>query len=411
MISRRRTRTAVLVAALGPLLATVACTSATASPAEPAAAAPEKEKPRLAIPDLTGPYAVGRDTRQLVDHSREDPWVPSAGPRRLMMSLYYPAREKGRGKATPYMSEREARLLLEGIKKDDAIDPATVAATRTHARTGAAPARGKHPLVLLSPGFTLHRATLTLLAEDLASRGYVVASLDHAHESYGTEFPGGVVTCTACERVEGQPDDEAEKKMIAKGARGRAADMSFVLDKLLGSGSGSGSGRAGGLGRYASLIDPERIGAAGHSLGGNASAYAMGRDPRIRASANLDGTFYAPVPRAALGRPVLMLGTEAGHSPGSDDRTWPRDWKRLKGWKRWLTVKDSGHFTFNDLPVLAGQLGHSDPAAPLSGKRSGQITTGYVGAFFDQHLKGRHQRLLDGPTKTNPEVRFRVPSA
>ena len=381
-----------------PLLATVACTSATATPAPSASGGKSAKAPRLALPALSGPYAVGQDTRQLVDHSRKDPWKPSAGPRRVMVSLHYPAREKSStGRTAPYMSRDEARLLLKGIKKSDVIDARTVAATRTHARTGAAPARGKHPLVLLSPGFTLNRATLTLLAEDLASRGYVVASLDHAYESYGTRFPGGTLTCEACEQVEAQPGDGGEKSLIARAARGRAADMSFVLDELLGSR------------RYAPLIDRRRIGAAGHSLGGNASAYVMGRDPRIRAGANLDGTFFAPVPRAALGRPVLMLGTDSGHRPDSDDASWPRDWKRLKGWKRWLTVKDSGHFTFNDLPVLAGQLGATDPEAPLSGRRSGEITTDYVGAFFDRHLKDRRPKLLDGPSKANPEVTFQSP--
>jgi hypothetical protein len=57
--------------------------------------------------------------------------------------------------------------------------------------------------VVLSPGFTLNRATLTTLAEDLASKGYVVALVDHAYESFGTTFPGGrTLTCVACETVE-----------------------------------------------------------------------------------------------------------------------------------------------------------------------------------------------------------------
>ncbi|MFI6603550.1 hypothetical protein ACIBHX_45595 [Nonomuraea sp. NPDC050536] len=46
---------------------------------------------------------------------------------------------------------------------------------------------------------------------------------------------------------------------------------------------------------------------------------------------------------------------------------------------------------------------------PLSGKRSGEITTAYVGAFFDQHLHGEHQPLLDAPSPTNPEVAFQNP--
>ncbi|WP_208606390.1 hypothetical protein [Streptomyces silaceus] len=131
--------------------------------------------------------------------------------------------------------------------------------------------------------------------------------------------------------------------------------------------------------------------------------------PRIRAAANLDGTFFAPVPSTGTGRPVLMLGTDKKHHPRADDTTWLREWRRLDGWKRWFTVADSGHFTFTDLPVLGGQLGMTDPSAPLSGTRSGQITNGYVTAFFDRHLLGRHRPLLDGPSKDDPEVTFHSP--
>ncbi|MGW7821814.1 hypothetical protein ACWGLF_27680 [Streptomyces puniciscabiei] len=45
-----------------------------------------------ALPSPTGPHAVGRDILHLVDQHRPDPWVPSAGPRQLMVSMYYPAR-------------------------------------------------------------------------------------------------------------------------------------------------------------------------------------------------------------------------------------------------------------------------------------------------------------------------------
>ncbi|MBB3733928.1 hypothetical protein [Nonomuraea dietziae] len=63
-----------------------------------------------------------------------------------------------------------------------------------------------------------------------------------------------------------------------------------------------------------------------------------------------------------------------------------------------MTVADSGHFTFINLPILGGQAGITDPTAPpLSGKRSGEITAAYVGAFFDQHLHGQHEPLLEGP--------------
>ncbi|MFG1680626.1 alpha/beta hydrolase family protein [Nonomuraea sp. NPDC049269] len=400
MIRTRRSAAAVLLTLTLPLSA---ATAASMSFPAVAASSAGRSEVRLAIPRPTGQYGVGRDTLHLVDGERRDPWVPAAGARELMVSVYYPAGTSGG--AAPYMTMDEARLLLKGQKLDTLVKAELLAGTRTNARVGARPVGGRHPLVVLSPGFTLNRATLTTLAEELASQGYVVALVDHAYESYGTTFPGGrTLTCVACETVEKAPSDGEEKELLGKAAVGRAADISFVIDQLTRTG-----GHAPVWKRW-KMIDPQRIGAAGHSLGGNAAASVMATDRRVRAGVNMDGTFFAPVPDAGLGkRPFLMLGTKAQHSPDSTDTSWPRDWRRLDGWKRWLTVADSGHFTFIDLPILGGQAGITDPTAPLSGKRSGEITTAYVGAFFDQHLRGEHQQLLDGPSTTNPEVLFQNP--
>ena len=45
------------------------------------------------------------------------------------------------------------------------------------------------------------------------------------------------------------------------------------------------------------------------------------------------------------------------------------------------------------------------------GARSLDITRGYVRAFFDQHLRGRPQALLDQPSPRYPEVTFCSPEA
>ncbi|GAA3091993.1 alpha/beta hydrolase [Nonomuraea salmonea] len=376
------------------LLALTLPLTASALPAQAAGTA----EVTFAIPRPTGAYQVGRDVLHLQDTGRRDPWMPSARSRELMVSMYYPARSGGG--AAPYMTTAEAAALLKSQKLDQVFKPEQVTGVRTNARTGARPAAGRHPLVVLSPGFSLNRATLTMLAEELASRGNVVALVDHAYESFGTTFPGGrTLTCAACDAVEQAPSDAASRRMMAKVATGRAADLSFVIGRVT---------RASGWKR-AAMIDGKRIGAAGHSIGGNAAAL-MAADRRVRAGVNMDGTFFAPVPKSGLAkRPFLMLGTKAGHSPGSTDTSWPRDWRRLDGWKRWLTVADSGHFTFIDVPVLGAQAGITDPEAPLPGKRSGEITTSYVGAFFDRHLQGAKRPLLDGPTAANPEVTFQNP--
>ncbi|WP_419992469.1 alpha/beta hydrolase family protein [Streptomyces boninensis] len=409
MIFQRTTsRAATAVAVLALVTSTVAAcgdgpSAGSEGPAgsagKPAAAA--KQETGLSLPRPTGPHTIGQDTLHLTDKSRRDPWVPAAGKRELMVSVFYPALEGGDGGRASYMARKESTRLLKALKLDKKFGAELLASVRTNALPGARPAQGRYPLVVLSPGFTLHRATQTGLAEELASRGYVVALVDHAYESYGTEFPGKgdatrLRTCVACAKVEGAPSgNSGENEVLAKAARNRAADLSFVVDELTDRHSD-----------YAARIDARRIGAAGHSLGGNAAAVAAGTDRRIRAAVNLDGTFFAPVPAAGTGRPLLMLGTREGHNPRAKDVTWPREFDRMHGWKRWLTVADSGHFTFTDLPVLGGQAGRTDPSAPLSGKRSGEITTGYVAAFFDRHLRDRQPALLDGPSKANPEVDF-----
>ncbi|TRV75580.1 alpha/beta hydrolase [Streptomyces sp. 130] len=392
----RAVAAALLVLALGA----TAATPAVAAPPRPApgTSVTDAPAPQLRLPAPSGPYAVGESTLHLRDTGRTDPYVPQAGARELLVSVFHPGRA-GTGERAPYMSTREAELLLESRGLGGLVAPEAVGATETYARTGAVPARGRFPLVVLSPGFGQSRFTLTALATDLASRGYVVAAVDHAHESVATVFPGGrVLPCAACDYVE-----RAGDAGLAEVARNRARDVSFLLDRLTGGHP---------VRRYASMIDRRHVGMAGHSIGGDSAASAMAADRRVRAGVNMDGTFFDPVPAAGLGgRPFMMLGTEADHaSGGTFDTTWDRDWARLDGWKRWLTVAGAGHFTFTDLPLLAAQLGIADPSAPLPADRSGDITRDYVAAFFDLHLKGLPQPLLAGPTPGNPEVTFQAPA-
>ncbi|MEU4690851.1 lipase [Actinoplanes sp. NPDC023714] len=371
-------------------IATIALAAAVAVVAPPVVApAPAAASPAgFVLPAPTGKHEVGRDVLHLVDRERRDQWVPERD-RELMVSMYYPAASR-KGRAAGYLTATEARLFLEMQGAAGAVDADRLSATRGTARTGAEPRRGRFPLVVLSPGFTLHRHTLTALAEQLASRGYVVAAIDHAYESAGSLFPGGrTLTCTACEVLDGATLEESARLPL-----GRAGDVGLVLDRL------------GGW-RHARMIDFTRIGMAGHSIGGNAAAATMAADRRVRAGINMDGTFVSPVAEG-LDRPFLMLGTPP-HAPGGRDYTWDRDYQKLGGWKRWLTVTGTGHLDFSDVAVIADQAGLADPESPLPGDRTTAIVRTYVVAFFDRHLRGVAQPLLDGPSAAYPEVMFHRP--
>lgn len=336
----------------------------------------------LSLPAPTGPAAVGRTTLALTDHSRVDPWVPEAGPRQLMVTVFYPA-VRGTGSPAPYMDITEATALVAGSDLEQKLTPELLAGTRTWSRTYARPLPGRHPLVLLSPGFGFPRHSLTALAEDLASRGYVAATVDHAFESRATKFPGGVLPCRAC--------DLPKQIGNAPIALNRGTDLSFVLSRL----------------RDNPLVDQRRVAVVGHSMGGSGAATMMRANPLVDAGVNLDGELAPPDP---LDRPFLLVGSsELGHQPGGTfDPSWDAVWPRMSGWKRWLSVTDSDHFAFTDLDLLAKQAG-VEPPTPLDPAHAIRLTRAYVGAFLDQHLRGIPQRLLDGPTSEFPEVVFQQP--
>jgi predicted dienelactone hydrolase len=353
---------------------------------EPSPRYPEVSFPKnLALPHPTGDQEVGSASLYLKDTSRPDTWVPSVPYRELMVSMFYPA-VSDRGPRTPYLTAAEsAAMLADGGLTD--LPPDLLTTMRTNSVQDARPAGRPHslPLVVLSPGFTNPRATLTALAEELASRGYVVAVVGHTYENHGTSFPDGrLLGCAACE-VDHLPG------FWEKLAQGRAQDVSFVLDELL---------------RDWRRIDPARIAMGGHSAGGGSATTALVGDPRIKAGFDIDGRGYIPLTEN-LDRPFLYLIKYPPDAPypACSEPFVLADWAHLTGYKRWLMLTGAQHASFTDIGLLGDQLG-IDFGATVDATRVQAITRAYVGAFLDQNLRGKQRPLLAQPSPEYPEISF-----
>jgi dienelactone hydrolase len=369
---------------------TVATALAAALTVAPAASSTADPVPYL--PSPTGHHPVGATSLHLKDTSRADPWVPSVPYRELMVSLFYPA-VSADGPTKQYMTPAESEPYMATLDLPE-LPLDLLSRVRTNAVVDAGPAGRRHsrPLVLLSPGYTNSRATLSALGEDLASHGYVVAVIDHTYENRAMAFPDGrIAGCASCE-VDHLPG--FDEKLAA----GRAADASFVLDELTDDRTRS---------RAETLIDPRRVAMTGHSAGGSSTIQAMLGDRRIRAGIDIDGSTHVPIPTSGLSRPFMFLGSLDSYTPGEpgpyDD--WEVDFTRLTGWKRWLMVTGTVHASFTDLGVFAEQFG-IDIGASIDPERALGITRAYVRAFFDQHLGCRPQPLLAAPSPAYPEVTF-----
>ncbi|MEV4054866.1 alpha/beta hydrolase [Amycolatopsis sp. NPDC049688] len=371
---------------IGSLVATTAAALALTAPPASADTPHQEAHPTMTttpyLPAPTGNRPVGSTSVYLKDTSRPDPWVPSVPYRELMVSLFYPA-ASGDGPKTQYLTAAESAALLTGSGLD--VPPDLLTTMVTNSVADARPAGHRLPLIVLSPGYTKPRATLSALAEDLASHGYAVALVGHTYENAGQSFPDGhFAGCASCD----VPHDDAFWEKLELG---RAKDVSFVLDSLTHS-------------RWAPLIDSSRIGMAGHSIGGASTIPAMVSDRRIKAGMDIDGTTHVPLTPPGLSRPFMFLGHQLGATacvPG--DPTWERDWPQLTGWRRWADVRGAQHASFTDVGLVGDELG-ADYGATTSALRTQEITRTYVNAFFDRHLRGETRPVLDQPGY--PEVTF-----
>ncbi|MFC6161347.1 alpha/beta hydrolase [Kribbella jiaozuonensis] len=390
---------------------------------------PDFHPVKFRLPAPTGRKALGTTAVHLIDRSRPDPAMPS-GQRELMISLWYPAGMFGSAPFAKYMPPRTA------VEVDDAwtgeyglalpSGSFDFAGTVTHARIDVPAQPMRHPVVLFSPGFQYSRFVNTAQVEDLASRGYVVVTIDHSHET-PVEFPGGRFLPGAPESEPPGPDQ------IRAAVETRTADARFVLDQLE---RMAGGRKVDAEGKdlpkdLADGLDLRKVGMFGIGLGGYATANTMLEDERIAAGIDLDGTLQddrkkgplGDVAKSGLDRPFLLFGSGETQrtDPAEDnyDASWASFWKTQHGGKLNLALANTKQKAFTDYQFIFSQLFHDiygeDPiitsvmkALVGSAKpaRSVLAQREYIAAFFDQTLRRRPALLLRGDSPKFPEIRF-----
>jgi dienelactone hydrolase len=384
---------------------------------------------RDTLPAPTGPHPVGRTTLELVDRARQEIFAADPTARReLVMWTWYPAAPTPVGAARADYLPAPWALIADQLGLD-------IAGVHAHAVSDA-PVSGHqptYPVLLLSPsGFS--PLLLTTLAEHLASGGYVVVGINHTYETAVSVFADGRVVPMNPAALggalgpQGGPHDAAFERRRQVCAY-KTRDLSSVADHLA-----RLDVHPTGLG--ADRLDLSRLGALGHSFGGNAALEWCRIDPRCRAAANLDGALWTDVRNLGLARPVLQLLAEhpefamtsadavaAGIAP---DAAW-YEAERAIAFGGWRTVAELGpqahtlqiagatHLSFMDLPFLAVRDG--SPVVPMLAAttidptRMARITGEIVQAFFDQYLDLRPSQLLERPDRIGPEVTLGPPSA
>ncbi|TYO85237.1 alpha/beta hydrolase family protein [Oceanicella actignis] len=394
-------RAGARAAALGAALA-VAQGAAPAAAAEDMTASHDNridlirpDAPELAAP---GPFRIGVRTLNVVNPGQLDILNVKDGARPtydrpLTLEVWYPAADDAPQGGTYDV------ILRDGERH---------AIIRGRAARDAAPSdKGPFPVVIVSHGYPGNRYLLGHLAENLATKGYVVVSIDHTDSMYH------------------------DKAAFGSTLVNRPLDQKFALDEI--------ARRAAGDGFLAGLADAENAGLVGYSMGAYGAVISAGGgvaqtgidhawgapdgtlaihkagsqshealiDPRLKAVIAIapwgwNYGFWDDAGLAGVRKPILYVAGSADDVSGYDPGVKTM-FERSTGADRWLlTFQNANHNAAAPMPAPIESWEPSDKIdfppfehyadAVWDTVRMNNILQHFATAWFDWRLKGDEGR-------------------
>jgi dienelactone hydrolase len=247
------------------------------------------------------------------------------------------------------------------------------------------------------------RVSYASLAQELASRGYLVLTVDHPYGGFMIESGGRVL----------QPGGDSLRRRLGSSATPASVDSALAWDARRWAVEAVAAvrrvaARGTGVPGLADLaIDTARVGMLGHSLGGAAALQGCRDDAIFRACADMDGAPVGDVERMGVGKPILVLLSQPGGAVSepkdSAERAHRDDFARM-GRERdstWsaiaghhadvpafiVKIRGTAHFSFSDAPFLMPSLLRGT-GSTLGATRAQRLIVDALADFFDHFLRG-----------------------
>jgi pimeloyl-ACP methyl ester carboxylesterase len=366
----------------------------------------------IVLPRSKGPYTTTLAIEEWVDSSRIDPFNSSHA-RRIMISRFDPVPVSGCTlEQVQYMpnvtAAAEDEILADYGFPKGLLNRFVLEVCKEKYPVGSGQGNGteKWPLALFSAGINTTRLLYSHLAQEIASHGFTVITIDHPYDTDVVEYPNGDVIFGGSVTA---PTNGSAPTSYEFGLKVRAQDASFVLNRL---GVSADSG--------------EKAVMFGHSFGGAATGTALLNDKRFRSGINLDGKMFGPVLNTSLGtatgpQAFALWGSDGHNSSSLSDLGWATFWSTMNSsvdvdYKREFTVTNAAHGSYWDLNMLvdvAGIRGNVSEdtllylIGPIPGPRVWEILGRYIPSFFwyTLGLKGEDE-VLKGPNGEFPEVKI-----
>ena len=323
---------------------------------------------------VTGSYDVAQADVILVDESRVDPFESDGSKREVPVHFYYPDHAKGES----------------------------------------------FPLIVFSHGAFGYYESNFSTYEELASNGYVIAALDHPHHAFFTHDTEGKLVLVdqnflnTAIAVSNEAEYEEDKLHAIENEwmQVRVPDLDFVITAIKEAKDAgalspvwvlSGTSPAT-IAEIMNVTNVGKIGVMGHSMGG-ATSVQIGRErDDIDAVIDIDGTMLGEYIRGEDGTytvstlpyslPILEFVNWATYNELADISAkgimYPNEVLMAnadEGFR--VTVRDTEHMDFTDLPILSPFLGKMLGSGSRDTKETMTIVNGLILDFYNCYLKGQ----------------------
>lgn len=139
---------------------------------------------------VSGEFAVGTEVFSVTDSGRKEMLGNKNGDRRISVRMYYPVmkNETEGKKQAPIFSDNKKAALQKAFhirKFDEAM------LTAEYYENVPFPSGRKFPLILFNHGYNSYAEANTFLCIELASHGYIIASVGHAFEAVENDYEDG----------------------------------------------------------------------------------------------------------------------------------------------------------------------------------------------------------------------------
>jgi len=346
------------------------------------------------LPPITGNYGVGVKTMHLIDESRPENFTEDDPDdyREMMIQIWYPIDKeikepraeymdaptfawlKGRSPIPLFMIPNKAYLFIRPHIKNEVL---------------IADDEQSYPVIIFSPGYDGVYQIYSSFIEDMASHGYIVASINHPYVSGITVFPDGREVY-----ISKDPPGNLSIRSVVE-------DAKFVLDKLteMNDTDPDFNGR----------LDLSKVGMYGHSFGGASTSICLYEDERFVCGLTLDGVFYIEGIPDGINKPfLLMIAENRFNNDNVQDM-----WNLLKNDAYIVQINGSTHYAFTDVGVL---LKHLVPLIPInilgfgsiSPKLMVNISRAVILTFFEVYLKGESVENLINLLSSIEEIQFEI---